>query len=105
MSDGHPIRLLVADDLRRSRLTVGFRLFLAIPHLIWLAGWLSLGAWLLMSIAYLPMLRLYGQSPLWAPLLPLIALFYLGATLDSARRHRLGKGGEWKGRVHSRQGA
>ena len=27
------------------------------------------------------------------------ALFYLGATLDSARRHWTGRGGEWKGRV------
>ena len=37
------IRLVVRDpDLERSRLTVGFRLILAIPHLIWLAGWFSL---------------------------------------------------------------
>lgn len=36
-----PIRLVVADpdDLRRSRLTVLFRLLLAIPHLIWLVLW------------------------------------------------------------------
>jgi hypothetical protein len=33
----HPIRLVVTDDLQRSRLTVFFRLFLAIPHFIWLA--------------------------------------------------------------------
>ena len=30
-----PIRLVVTDDLERSRLTVFFRLLLAIPHLIW----------------------------------------------------------------------
>ncbi|HEV3228587.1 MAG TPA: DUF4389 domain-containing protein, partial [Solirubrobacteraceae bacterium] len=35
----HPIRLIVTDDLRRSRLTVFFRLLLAIPHFIWLALW------------------------------------------------------------------
>jgi Domain of unknown function (DUF4389) len=35
----HPIRLVVNDDLERSRLTVFFRLLLAIPHLIWLALW------------------------------------------------------------------
>ena len=29
-----PIRLVVTDDLERSRLTVFFRLFLAIPHLV-----------------------------------------------------------------------
>jgi hypothetical protein len=33
----HPIRLHVTDDLRRTRLTVLFRLLLAIPHFIWLA--------------------------------------------------------------------
>ena len=37
--DRHPVRLLVEDDLRRSRLTVFFRLLLAIPHLIWLLLW------------------------------------------------------------------
>jgi uncharacterized protein DUF4389 len=31
----HPVRVVVTDDLQRSRLTVFFRLFLAIPHYIW----------------------------------------------------------------------
>ena len=35
----HPIHLVVTDDLERSRLTVFFRLILAIPHFIWLALW------------------------------------------------------------------
>jgi hypothetical protein len=35
----HPIRLIVTDDLERSRLTVFFRLLLAIPHFIWLYLW------------------------------------------------------------------
>jgi hypothetical protein len=35
----HPVRIRVEDDLRRSRLTVFFRLLLAFPHLVWLAGW------------------------------------------------------------------
>jgi hypothetical protein len=36
------IRLVIRDpDLERSRLTVAFRLLLAIPHFIWLAGWFS----------------------------------------------------------------
>ena len=34
-----PIRLQADDDLHRSRLTVFFRLLLAIPHLIWLTLW------------------------------------------------------------------
>ena len=35
----HPIGLIVDDDLRRTRLTVFFRLLLAIPLAIWLAIW------------------------------------------------------------------
>jgi hypothetical protein len=35
----HPIRVTNADDPQRSRLTVGFRLPLAIPHLIWFYLW------------------------------------------------------------------
>ena len=31
----HPIRLRITDDLQRTRLTVFFRLLLAIPHLAW----------------------------------------------------------------------
>lgn len=34
-----PIRLESSDDLQRNRLTVFFRLLLAIPHLIWLTLW------------------------------------------------------------------
>jgi hypothetical protein len=37
--DDHPVRITFEDDLRRSRLTVFFRLLLAIPHLVWLALW------------------------------------------------------------------
>jgi Domain of unknown function (DUF4389) len=35
----HPIRLVNDDDLRRTRLTVFFRLLLAIPHLVFIALW------------------------------------------------------------------
>ena len=33
----HPVRLVVRDELDRRRLTVLFRLVLAIPHLVWLS--------------------------------------------------------------------
>jgi Domain of unknown function (DUF4389) len=33
----HPVRLVVTDDLRRSRLTAFFRLLLAIPHYLWVS--------------------------------------------------------------------
>jgi small-conductance mechanosensitive channel len=36
IAERHPIGLIVDDDLRRNRLTVFFRLLLAIPQLIWL---------------------------------------------------------------------
>jgi ABC-type dipeptide/oligopeptide/nickel transport system permease component len=35
----HAVRLVNEDDLRRSRLTVFFRLLLALPHFVWLALW------------------------------------------------------------------
>ncbi|MGH2978802.1 MAG: DUF4389 domain-containing protein [Solirubrobacterales bacterium] len=39
------IRLSVRDpELQRSRLTVAFRLLLAIPHYIWAAGWFSIAS-------------------------------------------------------------
>lgn len=38
-SASHPIALVVTDDLRRSRLTVFFRILLAIPHLVAVALW------------------------------------------------------------------
>lgn len=37
--NAHPVQVTVDDDLRRSRLTVFFRLLLAIPHVVWLALW------------------------------------------------------------------
>ena len=61
----------------------------------------SLLAWLLMAVAYLPTLKLYGCSPLWALGLPAIAFLYTLMTLDSAWRHWQGRGGAWKGRVYS----
>jgi hypothetical protein len=47
----HPIRLVVNDDLQRSRLTVFFRLVLAIPHLIWLGLW-SIAAFFAVIVAW-----------------------------------------------------
>ena len=48
----HPIRLVVEDDLERSRLTVLFRLLLALPHLVWIALW-SLLVLVLAFVAWL----------------------------------------------------
>lgn len=37
--DEHPVRLVVDDDRRRSRVLVFFRPLLALPHLVWLTLW------------------------------------------------------------------
>lgn len=50
-SDHHPIGLIVNDDLRRTRLTVFFRLLLAIPQMIWLAIW-GIAAYVVLIIAW-----------------------------------------------------
>ncbi len=50
-ADLHPIGLIVTDDLRRSRLTVFFRLLLALPSLIWLALW-SVAAQVVLVVAW-----------------------------------------------------
>lgn len=64
-------------------------------------AWPAWLAWASMCTAYAPMLRYYRRSPLWAPALPLVALFYVGATFASAWRYWRGKGGQWKARVQA----
>jgi hopene-associated glycosyltransferase HpnB len=64
----------------------------------WCAG-AGLAGWAMMSASFVPMLRLYRLTFARAPTLPLIAALYTAMTLDSARRHHAGRGGEWKGRV------
>jgi len=61
-------------------------------------------AWLLMAISFLPILRVYRLSPLWGLALPLIAVFYMGATVHSAFKYWSGRGGDWKGRVQDPAG-
>jgi Domain of unknown function (DUF4389) len=39
LASSHPIGLIVEDDLRRNRLTVFFRLLLAIPLAVWVSIW------------------------------------------------------------------
>ena len=58
-------------------------------------GW---SAWALMAATFVPLLRLHRVGVWRAPLLPVVALLYLAMTVDSARRHRRGRGGAWKGR-------
>jgi hopene-associated glycosyltransferase HpnB len=60
---------------------------------------LGAAAWLLMSLSYIPVLRLYRLNLLWALALPLAAVFYVGATFHSAWKYWTGRGGQWKGRI------
>jgi Domain of unknown function (DUF4389) len=57
----HPIRLVVHDDLQRSRLTVFFRLLLAIPHLLWLVLWTVIAIVVLVIAWFSTLIR--GRNP------------------------------------------
>jgi hypothetical protein len=66
--DAHPVRLVVEDDLERNRITVFFRLLLAIPHLVWLSLW-TLGilfvvfaSWFVILVAGRPAKTLHGWT-------------------------------------------
>ncbi len=63
---------------------------------------LAVGAagWFVMAVTYLPTVRYY-RLPAWRALtLPAAGALYTLMTLDSARRHYLGRGGAWKGRTY-----
>jgi hypothetical protein len=57
----HSITLVVNDDLQRNRLTVFFRLILAIPHIVWVLVW-GIVAWLAWIANWFATL-IKGQSP------------------------------------------
>ena len=89
---------------------VGLGLIYLAPVLLTLFGegyarGLGLAAWVLMTIAFQPMLRFYRRSPLWGVALPAIALFYAAQTFASAWAHWRGRGGMWKGRAQAAIGA
>jgi len=58
-------------------------------------------AWLIMALTFVPMLRYYRQPFVLAVVLPFTAVLYMLMTLDSARRHWLGRGAAWKGRTYT----
>jgi hypothetical protein len=80
--------------------------------LVWLApvaamlfahGWpalAGLAAFLLAALSYMPTLRRYRRSALWAAALPAIALFFMSATLGSALKYWFGRGASWKNRAY-----
>nr|WP_222877639.1 glycosyltransferase [Terrihabitans soli] len=82
--------------------------YIAPPYLALFAeGWpglLGAAVWAVMALSFQPILRLYKRSPMWGVALPVIALLYLGFTIDSAVQHWLGRGGAWKGRYQAAAG-
>ncbi len=86
---------------------VGMALVWIVPPLAALAGHGAarvIGAitWGALAWSYLPTLRRCGLSPVWAPFLPLVALFYMAATVGSAVNRHLGLGVSWKGRAYQK---
>jgi hopene-associated glycosyltransferase HpnB len=87
---------------------IGMTLAYLIPPLLAIFGTgiaQAMGAitWGLMTIAFLPIVRFYRLSPMWAAALPIIATMYMVYTIDSAFQHWRGRGGLWKGRVQARR--
>jgi hopene-associated glycosyltransferase HpnB len=83
---------------------VGLIFTYLLPPLLLLTGepppmMLGLFAWLLMSGTYLPIVRFYKLSPAWSLTLPLVACFYMAATIHSALQYWRGLGGVWKERI------
>lgn len=93
----HSVALLIGAMLGMALLYL-FPLFLLVTGER-AAKLLGAATCLVMLIAYLPMVHFYGLQPSWALTLPLSAVFYICATMDSAIRFWTGRGGQWKGRA------
>jgi hopene-associated glycosyltransferase HpnB len=82
--------------------------YAAAPGLVFygdgIAAALGSVTWLVMCATFIPALRFYRRPFWYAPLLPLIAGFYIFATLESALRYWTGAGGWWKGRAQDVRG-
>jgi hopene-associated glycosyltransferase HpnB len=95
--------LLLAGTLAGMALT-----YLVPPALALFGGGAAqlagLAAWLLMALAFQPMLRFYRVSPLWGLALPAIGAAYSLFTMQSALQVWRGRGGMWKGRAQAMAG-
>ena len=83
----------------------GLALVWLLPPLAALFGagpvrWVGAVTWAASAASYLPTLRRFRQSPLWALALPGIASFYMAATIGSALDHHRGRGVVWKRRAY-----
>jgi hopene-associated glycosyltransferase HpnB len=87
-------------------MAIGMAMLYLAPPLLMLSGnpvAMLLGgvAWLAMAAAFVPILRLYKCAIWMGLLLPLIAAFYMAATIASAVQFWRGRGGAWKGRFQA----
>src|SRR5262249_54403348 len=57
----------------------------------------------IMFLTYVPMLRFYDRSAVWALGLPLVAALFLAMTWTSAIRYWQGERTRWKGRIYQSQ--
>jgi hopene-associated glycosyltransferase HpnB len=106
---GSMISRTAFNQLRHSYLLLGATLAglcltYVVPPVLLLSGKpmpiaLGAGGWLLMSIAYWPIVRFYRLPAPWALTLPAVAVFYAAATAHSAVQYALHRGGQWKGRI------
>jgi hopene-associated glycosyltransferase HpnB len=58
---------------------------------------------IIMMLTYLPTLKFYGRSPVWALAMPLIGTLYLAMVWSSACGYWRGRGACWKDRVYRGQ--
>ncbi len=85
---------------------LGLGLVFLLPPLAVLFGhgaarlWGAFG-WAAMAGSFVPSLRRFGLSPWRAASLPLVAAFYMAATLGSAIDHARGLGVRWKDRAYT----
>jgi hopene-associated glycosyltransferase HpnB len=68
-----------------------------------LLRYLSLVSLAIMFLTYIPILRFYQRSWVWAVGLPWVAALFLAMTWTSALRYWRGERTRWKGRVYSRR--
>lgn len=67
----------------------------------WMITMAGLAAILLQVVAYIPTLRYYDMSPIYALSLPVAGTLYLLMTWSSAYRYYFSKGANWKGRYYN----
>ena len=87
----------------------GLALVWLLPPLATLFGagplrWVAAITWAGSAASYLPTLRRFRLSPVWALALPAIAVFYMAATIGSAWSHHRGRGAVWKRRAYGEAG-